>query len=339
MKSWLILLLLMLLVVSKYPTQVKAEASELDQMSQINFIPDKLLNPDGSDYEKPEDIADYVGLYVAEAPIDEMDITFKVLVNIREDGLFNLAYYFTDLDPYNGVRYYVNEANEIQEIAGTYFELMLFTGLVFEGEAGLEAALIGEKIAPVVLLNQQGQAEELYAYQSMTRGFEEEYSAESIEPTSSLTIRDGRISLAGNDLLGFKTEKALNLTLTLVEDDESQFLVQETVYEILQYNFDSYVTSEGDFIKDYPTANDFVQKVLASYMHINRVIPHHIQIELLDPQNLLTGGKLEAASVKYAMLVNQEILYAYDGTDLYRSRDFEVEGRVYSSNNWNRVRR
>lgn len=289
------------------------------------------------EYVAPEGIEDYAGLYVGQAPIAELNTTWKVIVNIREDGMFNLAFYY-DNEPFNtGIRFYVNESNEIQTTEADYLLLTLLTGNLYQDEEGVESALIEGEIYPVVLLNSQGESEALYTYQKLVQRLGGKGATTYLSNSGGLRIIADTVRVDGNYLIGFETKEALDIPLVFLEEDDDQFLVESTVSELLRYNFVNYLVDYQEFDRSYDSANDFVQKVLATYLKLNWQFPPGSEVELITPEDVLLDASLEADSVIYALLVNDQALYVYDGTYLYRTRYYELLENQYQVKSWRKI--
>lgn len=294
-----------------------------------NFMPDKILNPDDSEYQAPEATKNYVGLYTAQASIKDLGVDLNLILDIQADGLFNLAYYFENEPESTGQRFYVSEENSIEAVDAVYQDLTLLTGALREGDGGLGSGLIRETIAPVVLLDHQGQPEELYAYMTMAYGLRENYANARVYQNVGLYIADDIVAIDVNHLIGLDSDEQLAVQFELVEDHEDQFLVELPTFELLQHNFDTHLVEHNDFRMDYSSANEFVQKVLAMHLETNTSFPQDTQIELVDTENVTSAGK-----VVYALLINEAILYGYDGERLYLATEFEENEGDYVVEAW-----
>lgn len=299
--------------------------------SFANFIPDKILNPDDSDYVAPAETADYVGLYTAETAIDALGVDLTLLLRIQEDGLFNLAYYFENDADSQGLRFYANPAGEIEETSAIYQDLTLLTGALREIEDGLGSGLIRETLAPVVLLDETGQAQELYAYQEMAYGLRENYQNARVYQSVGLYIsEDGQITIDVPHLIGLDTEEDLLVPFEASDQHEAELLVSTPTFELLQHNFDTYLEDHNDFRMAFDTPNDFVQKVLAMHLETNASFPQDTQVTSVD-------ASLEDSDATYALLINEELLYAYDADNqkLYMATDFsQNDTNQYTANEW-----
>lgn len=300
-----------------------------------SFIPEKILNPDDSQYQAPEATEDYVGVYTAQTPIEELGVKLNMILNIQEDGLFNLAYYYENDSENKGIRFYANEANEIQESEAVYQDLNLLTGGLREGEGGLGSGLIGETLSPVVLLDNQGKPEELYAYRSMAYGLREQYVNARVYQNVGLYIAEDVVGVDVNHLIGLDSENQITAQFELVkENHEDQFLVETPTFELLQHNFDTHLVDHNDFDMSYESVNEFVQKVLAMHLETNASFPEDTEVELVNPENVEQASELVEWDLVYAMVINDAILYVHDGTKLYMTTEFEVTDGQYSASEW-----
>lgn len=302
--------------------------------SYANFIPHAILNPDDSIYQAPEIVQDYVGLYTAQAAIDEMGVDLKLILNIQEDGLFNLAYYYENEPESTGLRFYATEANSIESVAAVYQDLTFLTGALRDGDGGLGSGLIRETIAPIVLLDGQGQADELYTYMSMAYGLRENYANARIYQNVGLYIAEDNVVMDVNHLIGLESEEELAVAFERVEHHEDQFLVEATIFDLLQNNFDENLIEHNDFRMDYQSANEFVQKVLAMHLQTNTSFPQETQVDLLASATVDLTSVAEAGKAIYSLLINETILYAFDGEKLYMSTEFEEIDGSYTAEKW-----
>src|SRR5699024_4880799 len=126
-----------------------------------------------------------------------------------------------------------------------------------------------------------------------------------------LYIAEDVIAVDVNHLIGLESNELLATRFEKVEGDHGdQFLVETQTYEVLQYNFDTHLIEHNDFKMAYQTANEFVQKVLAMHLETNTSFPQDTRINLVEPDKVSLP---EDAEAKYAMLINEELLYAFDG--------------------------
>lgn len=302
-----------------------------------NFIPEQILNPDGSDYEAPDATEEYVGFYTAETFIEELDSILHLALKIEADGLLNLAYYYEDQAENTGVRFYANEDNQIEKRDAIYQDLTLLTAGLKEGENGLIAGLIGETIAPVVLLNERGEPDKLYAFMSMAYGLRDSYVNPRVYQSVGLYLRDESVAVDINYLIGLESEEervAVFEKQATEESREEAKLLERPTFEILQDNFDYYLIDHNDFKFDFDTANEFVQEVLAMQLQTNASFPPSTTVELLDPDNVVDSTTVPSKDYLYIMAINETILYAYDNNNLYMATDFVEENRVYSEIQW-----
>lgn len=294
-----------------------------------NFLPDKLLNPDDSDYQAPESTEEYVGLYIAQASIEALGLDIKLILDIQKDGLFNLAYYFENEAESNGHRFYVSEENSVEAVVADYQDLTVLTGALRDGDGGLGSGLIRETIAPVVLLDSQGQPEELYTYLNMAYGLRENYVNARVYQNVGLYIANDIVAVDVNHLIGLDADEPLALQFELVEEHADQFLVERPTFELLQHNFDTHLVDHNDFNMSYQSANEFVQKVLAMHLETNTSFSQDTQVELVEAENITS-----VSEVVYAMLINESILYVSDGERLYMATEFEENEGQYKVEAW-----
>lgn len=299
---------------------------------KANFIPGQILNPDDSEYQAPEATANYVGLYTAQVKIDELEADLHLILNIQEDGLFNLAYYYRNIPENRGVRFYATDEKQIEKVEAVYQDLIILTAALREGEGSLGSGLIGETISPVVLLNQQGKAEELYAYKNMAYGLRENQVNARVYQNVGLYIVDETIAVDINHLIGLASAEQIVAEFELVEGDHAdQFLVEKPVFELLQSNFDTYLIEHNDFKMSFNSVNEFVQKVLTMHLETNTSFPQDTKVELIEPENLMVEDELE---ITYALLINETILYASDEAHLYMTTEFSENENTYTVSKW-----
>lgn len=296
--------------------------------SFANFIPAKILNPDDSEYETPEEIAEHVGLYAAETAIAELDVDLKLLLTIQEDGLFNLAYYFENEPETTGQRFYVNAAGKLESTPAIYQDLTLMTGALREIDGGLGSGLIRETLAPIVLLDETGQPDALYTYKTMAYGLRENYQNARVYQSVGLYITDGAVVVDVPHLLGLDSNEPLLVQFEQVDQDADEFLVATPTFELLQHNFDTYLEDHNDFLMAFDTPNDFIQKVLAMHLETNTSFPQDTKVELVK-------ATLTNADATYALLINDALLYAYDGKALHLATEFrQTDTGHYTAKEW-----
>ena len=296
--------------------------------SFANFIPGKILNPDDSEYETPEEIAEHVGLYAAETAIAELDVDLKLLLTIQEDGLFNLAYYFENEPETTGQSFYVNEAGKLESTPAIYQDLTLMTGALREIDGGLGSGLIRETLAPIVLLDEAGQPDALYTYKTMAYGLRENYQNARVYQSVGLYITDGAVVVDVPHLLGLDSNEPLLVQFEQVDQDADEFLVATPTFELLQHNFDTYLEDHNDFLMAFDTPNDFIQKVLAMHLETNTSFPQDTKVELVK-------ATLTNADATYALLINDALLYAYDGKALHLATEFrQTDTGHYRAKEW-----
>lgn len=300
-----------------------------------SFIPEKILNPDDSEYEAPAETEEYVGVYRAEVAIEELGLNLQLVLNIEEDGLFNLAYYFENEAENSGIRFYVSEDNEVEAIPATYQDLNVLTGALREGEGGLGTGLIGETIAPVILLNTQGEPSELFAYKMMAYGLREQYVNARVYQSVGLFLADDVVAVDVNHLIGLDSQEQIVAQFEEVSDlGAEQFLVEDHVFELLQHNFDTHLIEHNDFDMAYESVNEFVQKVLAMHLETNASFPQGTEVALIDAASVELPEEFGASELQYAMVINDTILYVHDGTHLYMANEFELNDGRYTASDW-----
>ncbi|WP_455328491.1 hypothetical protein [Facklamia languida] len=299
---------------------------------KANFIPDKILNPDDSLYQAPDTAREYIGSYEGTAEVKQLGLTIHLILSIEESGLFNLAYYFTKTDNENGQRFYVDQEGEIQSITAPYQDLVILTGGLKELEGNIGSGLIRKTLSPVLLLDNNGKADKFYPYQSLAYELRENYQDARVYQNVGLYIIDEKIVVDINHLIGLD-ESEENTTILKATNNESKdfFLVKEKTYEILQEAFDQYLDNYNDFILDFENSNDFVQVIQAMHLKTNASFPKDTTFELIDPQQV---NKESQHDNTYALLINQQILYFYDGDKLYVSDQIELIDGKYSANEW-----
>lgn len=301
-----------------------------------NFIPAQILNPDDSVYVAPEATADYVGLYTAEARVEPLNADVKIIMDISEDGLFNLAYYFVNDPEATGVRFYADADGQVHEREAVYQDLVVMTGALREGEGGLGTGLIGRTNSPVVLLDEQGEADRLYPYMSLAYDLRETYTNARVYQGVGVYLADDVVAVDVNHLIGLEDEDAIVARFALVEGDSADadaFLVADHVYEMLQYSFDNDLVEHNDFKMAFDSANDFLQTVLAMNLGTNTSFPQGTTVEALPADAVEVGDDVV---VEYAVLINDALLYAYDAetSGLYMADAVEEIAGVYSAESW-----
>lgn len=297
-----------------------------------NFIPNKFLNPDDSVYEAPEATKDYVGLYTAQAEVEELQANVNITLSIEEDGIFNLAYYFVNSPEQTGKRFYATKDGQVEEVEAIYQDLVVLTGALREGEGGLGSGLIGKTISPVVLLDEDGNPDRLYPYMSLAFDLRENYANSRIYQSIGLNIAEDIVAIDVNHLIGLESDNQVVAKFEKVEArHEDEFLVATRTYELLQDSFDNDLIEHNDFKMDYQSANDFVQAVLAMHLRTNTSFPQDTIVELVENDRVELD---EGQDVQYAMLINDSILYAYDGTKLFVAEEVTEENGNYSVEKW-----
>ena len=304
--------------------------------SRANFMPTQILNPDDSVYMAPTETQDYVGTYETQVRIEDLDADLKIIVNVQEDGLLNLAYYFINAEDKAGVRFFANSEGEIEERDAVYQDLVVMTAALREGDGGLGTGLIGKTISPVVLLDEEGQADRLYPYMALAFELRENMQNARVYQNIGLYAVDDKLTLDVNHLIGLESEQTMVVELEAVEgSSEDALLVERHNFELLQDSFDNDLDSDhNDFKMDYKSANDFVQRVLAMHLRTNTSFPANTSLEKLDVEAVELAESLEADEILYAFLLNDTILYAYDGDRLYMAEDATETDGIYTSEHW-----
>ena len=297
-----------------------------------NFIPANILNPDDSVYEAPDDTEDYVGLYTAQTRVEDLDADLELILSIGDDGLFNLAYYFVNSPEQQGVRFYANEEAEVESTEAIYQDLVILTGALREGEGGLGTGLIGKTISPVVLLDKDGEADRLYPYMNLAYDLRENHQNSRVYQNVGLYLADDVVAVDVNHLIGLDSEEQIVTQFSSVEEGhEDEFLVESHTYELLQESFDTDLKEHNDFKMDYQSENEFMQLVLAMHLRTNTSFPQDTEVELIDPESVQLNDDLDA---QYAMLINDSVLYVFDGESLFMAEDVEEIDGEYSAENW-----
>ena len=303
---------------------------------RANFIPTNILNPDDSIYQAPQATADYVGTYSTQVRIADLNADLKVLVDIQEDGLMNLAYYFINSEDQTGTRFYADQEGVIEERQAVYQDLVVMTAALREGEGGLGTGLIGKTISPLVLLDENGQADRLYPYMALAFELRENLQNARVYQSIGLYATDGAVTVDVNHLIGLESDEKIVVELEEVEDaGEDALLVEQPTYELLQASFDNDLDADhNDFKLDYQSANDFVQGVLAMHLRTNTSFSSDTTAKMVGREAVQLDENLGAGEVTYAFLLNDAILYAYDGHRLYMAEEVEEVDGVYSSDQW-----
>lgn len=314
--------------------QVDVDDHHSGHANRANFIPEDILNPDDSPYEAPEEVADYAGYYTGQAEFPDQDLTINIAVNIYEDGLLNLAYYFDVTNGDQGKRFYVDEEGVLQEIPAPYQDVTLMTAGIQENEEGdLYGGLIRKTLSPVILINQDGVSDTLYPYYDMAYELREDYANARVYQNMGLYLQNETAIVDVNHLIGLEDAESLVVELTKEEatDDENAFLVENKTYEVLQSSFDNYLIDHNEFKLEFENANNFVQFIQATHLETNKRFPAETTFELIDPLNVeddFSGDTL------FALTINDTLLYVYDGSKLYVTDSFEVNDGIYSSSQW-----
>ena len=322
---------------SEEVTVIKEEGFEVDDYHanhqiKANFIPENILYPNGSVYQAPMDIDKYEGLYVAETEIPVMDTKLNIILSIEEDGLFNLAYYFTNKEDQRGIRFYVNDKDELVETSAVYQDLVMLTGGLLESEGGLTSGLIQKTISPVVLLDTEGKSDAFYPYKSLAFELRESYQNARVYQNVGLYIVNDEVVVDVKHLIGLKEGEEIKIGLKRVEDSDSdQFLVEQRTYQVLQDSFDEYLDNYNDFILEFDSLNDFVQIIQAMHLKTNASFPKETTFELVNPDQI---NKESHGDNSYALLINNELLYFYDGAKLFISQGFSKTDEGYKVTKW-----
>ena len=74
-----------------------------------------------------------------------------------------------------------------------------------------------------------------------------------------------------------------------------------------------------------------MQVIQAMHLKTNASFPKDTTFELIDPKQV---NKESQHDNTYALLINQQILYFYDGDKLYVSDQIELIDGKYSANEW-----
>ncbi|MGX7107992.1 hypothetical protein [Facklamia miroungae] len=299
---------------------------------KANFIPNKILNPDDSLYQAPDRIKQYVGFYKAQVEVPPLDLNLHIIVSIEENGLFNLAHYFSKRDGKESIRFYVNENETIESIPAPYQDLVILTGGLKDFEGGLGSGLVRKTLSPVVFLNNHGKPESLYPYQSMAYDLRENYQDARVYQNVGLYIINDEIVIDVNHLIGLDDEQENRIVLKATRfKNEDAFLVEQKTYEILQEAFDHYLDDYNDFKLQFKNSNDFVQVIQAMHLKTNASFPADTKFELIDPSLVNKDSKNENT---FALLINDQILYFYDGEKLFVADEIENTNGSYSAHEW-----
>ncbi|WP_455362870.1 hypothetical protein [Ruoffia tabacinasalis] len=297
-----------------------------------NFMPANILNPDDSVYEAPEATEDYVGLYTAQTRVEDLDADLELILSIGDDGLFNLAYYFVNSPEQRGVRFYANEEGEVESTEAIYQDLVILTGALREGEGGLGTGLIGKTISPVVLLDEDGEADRLYPYMNLAYDLRENHLNARVYQNVGLYLADDVVAVDVNHLIGLDSDEQIVTQFSSVEEGhEDEVLVESRTYELLQESFDNDLIEHNDFKMDYQSENEFMQLVLAMHLRTNASFPQDTEVELIDPKSVQLNDDSEA---QYAMLINDSVLYVFDGESLFMTEEVEEVDGKYTVEKW-----
>ena len=298
----------------------------------VNFIPDKILNPDDSLYEAPAETADYVGTYRATAPVAALGVDLELILSVGEDGLFNLAYYFQNKKASDGICFYT-EGDQVHQTPVCFQDLVVFTGALKPGEGGLTTGLIGCTLSPVVLLDEEGQLDRLYPYKALAYNLRENHVNVRVYQSMGLYFTPEEVGVDVNHLIGLDSDdlQLASFERSNLTEDEASLVAQPT-YELLQASFDRDLTADHQaFRKEFATANDFLQFVQALFLETNASFPEDTKMTLLEPDQVQID---EAEEIQTAILVNDQMIYAYDGESIYFSETIqEVDGQ-YQGNHW-----
>lgn len=302
---------------------------------KANYIPSEILNPDGSRYEAPEQVKDYIGLYTGTVQIDEMKVNIHFVLEIFEDGLFNLAHYYENREEDKGLRFFANKEHEVEAREAVYQDLSILTGALREAEGGIGAGIVGQQIQPVVLLDEKGEPTELVTYMDLAFGLRDNYSKPRVYSNVGLAIIDEELMLDVNQLIGLKSEKDHVVPLEKVETSPDHALVEQRTYELLQDNFDHNLNSKGDFDLNFETANEFVQAVLMMQLKTNASFPQETEVQLIEAEKVQgTDPKGKEVKAEYVMSLNDEVLFASVGDRLYIAEDFDSTSDGYQNVKW-----
>ncbi|MBG9981146.1 hypothetical protein HZY91_08605 [Facklamia sp. DSM 111018] len=302
---------------------------------KANYIPSEILNPDGSRYEAPEQVKEYVGLYTGAIQIDEMKVKIHFVLEIFEDGLFNLAHYYENNEEDKGLRFFVNADEKLEARGAVYQDLSILTGALREADGGIGAGVVGQQIQPVVLLDEKGEPAEMVTYMDLAFGLRDNYSKPRVYSNVGLAIIDEELMLDVNQLIGLNSEKDHVVQLEKVETSPDQALVEQRTYELLQDNFDHNLNSKGDFDLNFETANEFVQAVLMMQLKTNASFPQETDVQLIEAEKVQgTDSKGNEIKAEYVMSLNDEVLFASVGDRLYMANEFDGSGDSYQNVKW-----
>lgn len=310
---------------------------------KVNFIPKQILTADGATYEAPAEVAEYVGFYRGQARIESLDADLNVILNIQEDGLFNLATYYSPAEAKQGKRFYADAASNIKEVESEiYYHLTRLSGAIIPSEFGLSSGILAAPINPIVLFDENGEAEKLMDFVTLAFGDRTEFPNQTVYTYVGLDIVEDVLSINVNQLIGLDEAEKVDIILEEIsENDPAAFLVEETVFELQQANFEELLVNYGDFAFEFKNYNDFLQMILAMQLTRNLSFPADIQIEYLDADQVSGGkaslGNYQAASQIepiYALNYNNSHLFAYDGENLFISDTFTKDGVNYKQIEW-----
>ncbi|MGO4938209.1 hypothetical protein ACTQ54_11480 [Fundicoccus sp. Sow4_H7] len=351
MRKTLKLLLSLLLLTTLTPINIAAHDGEdhnhekVDSFSaddhhthgtnDANFIPANILNSDDSKYVAPEETADHVGLYTTQVTLEELDVDVKIILNINDDGIFNLVYYFINAPEATGLRFYGDADGNVLERDAIYQDLVVLTAALREGDGGLTSGLLGRTNSPVVLLDEEGNPDRLYPYKSLAYDLRENYQNARVYQSVGVYAVDEEVVVDVNHLIGLQDAETLVVPMEKVETSEEvdAFLVEQRVYEMLQYSFDNDLVDHNDFKMEFDSFNSFLQKVLAMNLGTNASFPRDTTVSALTPEQVdLTGD----AIADYAVLINNALIYAFDTetNSLYMSDSIKETEGVYTAEKW-----
>ncbi|MBG9982480.1 hypothetical protein HZY86_05070 [Aerococcaceae bacterium DSM 111020] len=299
-----------------------------------NFIPKEILNPDDSIYQVPSQAKQYAGDYQGRITLPNHSADLLLNVTIQPDGLLNLAYYFEPMDENNGLRFYVDQNNTIQSMPAPYQDLVLLTaGIQENNQEELYAGLIRETLSPVVLINSEGKSDTLYPYHTMAYDLRENLTHARVYQNIGLYLIDNEVVIDVNHLIGDEDGEDLVVTLEKVESlpSEDAFLTEQTTYELLQHSFDHYLVEHNDFKMDFQNANEFVQFIQALHLQTNKRFPKETTFELISPDKVKQDLNTDHS---YALIINDSILYTYDGSNLYVAENVEFIDGQYTAEKW-----
>ncbi len=301
---------------------------------KANFLPKQILNPDDSVYQVPEQAKQYAGEYHGRINLPKYSSDLVLNLTIQENGLLNLAYYFEPQDENKGIRFYVDQNNALQSIPAPFQDLVLLTaGIQENDQEELYAGLIRETLSPVVLINQDGKGDTLYPYHTMAYGLRDNLTNARVFQNIGLYLIDQEVVIDVNHLIGDSDSDELIITLEKVENlpEDETFLIQQPTYELLQHSFDNYLIEHNDFKMDFQNANDFVQFIQALHLQTNKRFLNETTFELLSPEEVNQDLDSEHS---YALIINDSILYTYDGNNLFVAENVQYSDGQYTAEKW-----